>query len=387
MNKKITSFETLVYYDGPEVVLVSDQISTKYVCALVVRGPESDKYFCTSISPSRLESFTSGSIDLRSIFDSSEANDFYTIELRDQEVTDIPILPIDFASLPQEWLPDEGFFLEPQPTEDLDLLHEATARNRAVIDLSLRPPESSIGNKISAYNLSQSVGMFQTLLKYAYKKSIAALSQAAKKVLDQIQNYEVEVLTFAPGSFKVRMQSKSPADLLGYTDISKALFKLDEIVGPIEDSEKSLDVLRRNAGHLIKAYQKFLKLAIDFNSTISYEWTFPELSKTIRHDITKRHAEPIYNLLEEKQDLGTEVINLVGRILKADVRSGVWTCLEEETNRTFTGKINPEREISLAGITLETTIYEFECEEHLVEEIVTGKEKTVLLLNKYKEKQ
>jgi hypothetical protein len=195
----------------------------------------------------------------------------------------------------------------------------------------------------------------------------------------------MEVVAFAPGSFKVKMQSRGAPDLTGYTEISRALLRLDEIMEPRQDLEEEKAVLKRNAGHLLKAFERFLKIAVDYDSAISYAWTIPESPEVHVRKLSRRQAEPIYNIINETHELGIERKVLKGKITRADSETGVWTLLDESDDKSYSGKCDPAAYVSLSGVTIREKDYELVCEEHLLEETVTGKEKFQLLLVSYKE--
>jgi hypothetical protein len=377
--------ETLVYYDGPEVVLAYDQLSTRYICVLVERPEVAERYLCTPVSPERSLSLLSGNADLRSVFTSAEVSEFYTLDVLPKSEAALLLSPIERTSIPDKWLPAEGFYLTDLKKDEPVLVVQAQHKNRAIIELSLEPPEAASETKIKAANLGYALTVFQTLVKHAYHKSISSLSGKARRFLDQDENFDMEVLGFAPGSFRVMMQSRNAPDLTGYTEISRAFRKIDEIMSPMEDPEQQKELLKKNAGHVLKAFEKFIKLAIDFDSSIAYRWTIPESPEIHAISLSRKQAEPIYTILRETQELSVEKIVLTGRMTRADFRTGLWTLLNEEDENYYSGKSDPSKYVSLSGVTIQSKRYELNCEEHLIEEAVTGKEKTQLVLVSYKE--
>lgn len=385
MSRSIVRMETLVYYDGPEVVLAFDQLSTRYVCVLVERSDMRELYFCTPISPEKSISLISGNTDLRSVFITAEIPEFFTLEFS-SKADELPQLSaIMQNNIPEKWFPTESFYITESRKNDPSLVTEAQRKNRAIIELSLDPPEAANETKIKAANLGYALTVFQTLVKHAYHKSIASLSAKARKFLDQEDNFDMEVIGFASGSFKIRMQSRNAPDLTGYTEISRGFLKIDEVMSPMEDPEQQKELLRKNAGHFLKAFEKFIKLAIDFNSSIAYSWTIPESSDIHASRLSRKQAEPIYSILCATQELSVEKVVLHGRITRADIRTGLWTLFDEDNEIYYSGKSDPAAYVSLSGVTIQSKRYELNCEEHLIEEAITRKEKTQLFLISYQE--
>jgi hypothetical protein len=377
--------ETLVYYDGPEVVLAYDQLSTRYICVLVERLALAARYLCAPVSPERSLSLLSGNADLRSVFVGPEVSEFYTLEVSTGDERPLLLAPVDQGAIPEGWLPSDGFYISDLKEDERSLVTKAQHKNRAVIELSLEPPESAVETKIRAANLGYALTVFQTLVKHAYHKSISGLSAKTRRFLDQDDNFDVEVLGFQPGSFQVLMQSRSAPDLTGYTEIARALRKIDEIMSPRDDLEQQKEVLKNNAGHLLKAFEKFIKLAIDFNSAVAYSWAIPESPEVNSRRLSRRQAEPIYTILSETQELSVEKVVLRGRMTRADYRTGLWTLLNEDDEVYYSGRTDPSKYVSLSGVTIESKRYQIECAEHLIEETVTGREKTQLYLVSFKE--
>lgn len=383
MNRIIRHVKTLVFYDGPQLFLSADQFKTQYLCLLVECKSDLERYLCVPISPRRLSEFYSGGIDLRKIYEKPEIEELFYSDIRDEPEQQIILTSIAKEKIPESWLPDEGYIFEREPGADELIEKEAEERQRAIIHLSLNPPEARDETKINALTLSDAVKTFQNLMKYAFKKAIADLNQGTKKSFESPDNYGVEIFEFSPGSFTIHMQSVLPADILGYAQISKALEKIDELIEPIGDPEKTLEVIKQNRGHLASMYRHLLRLVITHDAPISYEWTMPKIHKVMYQRITIEDASSIYKLLMEKQELGIEHIILMGRVLKVDVGNGTWRLLNDEDNKEYRGLSDPSGPAHLGGIIIETERYKFVCEEHLEEEIVTGKEKTILFLKSY----
>jgi hypothetical protein len=105
--------QTLLYYDGPQVVLARDQGDTEYVCTLVVQEREADKYLCVAVSASRLQALLSGAIDLLGIYRAPRAGELLVAVAKRGALTAMPATPLAMRDLEPEWLPEAGLFLQP----------------------------------------------------------------------------------------------------------------------------------------------------------------------------------------------------------------------------------------------------------------------------------
>jgi hypothetical protein len=384
--KIITPTEVLVYYDGPELFVATDQIGVRYICLLSECTEDSDRYLCAPVSVARLSQFVDGSLDLLTIFNTPETEELFCGIVENKNIDDISLQPILRTEIQDAWLPAEGFVFEREPLSDVAILHESCERNRAVVHLALNPPESRNGEMVIGVDILSIAGnLFQNLVKYAYKKSISSMKTEIKKMYESVENYEMQVFNLSPGSFKLHLQSKVTADLFGYTSLSKALEKIDEIVMAIEDPTKALDIFKSNKGHLISSYKKFLHMIIEQDMPISYEWTTPNSKTTYFKRISRENATQIYQMLIERSELNIEHKSFIGSFRGALVDTGFWTihCIEDD--KEYSGKLAPESLVNLEGVTLTAKNYKFICEEHIVEETVTGKEKVNLLLISYEE--
>lgn len=376
MNKIIHHIETLIYYDGPELFLAADQIDTHYLCLLIERN-EVDRFLCVPASKKRISEFYNGMVDLRDIYLSPETKELFSVETKDLTYKKLLLQPI--ADVSEAWLPETGLKFHREPISDETVVQESNDRKRAIIHLSLSPPEARGETRIHAENLSQVLKIYQKLIKYCYKKTLKDVTNEERTLIDIPENYGVDVFAFSEGSFTLHLQSSEPADMIGYVHLAKALEKIDKITQAIDDPETTLEVLKQDGGHLVKAYRDMLEFIVKQDSPISYKWTMPELKKPISRNIFREYALPVYELLIKREDLGVEKKVLIGTVHKFDVDSGTWRLLSEEDNKSYNGNTDLSH-VRLAGITAETQRYKFFCEERLTEETATGREIAILWL-------
>jgi hypothetical protein len=133
MHKNFTVSEILVYVDEPIVFISKDQVDTRYICTFVSDTERGKEYICTQISYKKLNEFKSGVIDLRSMYNNPEIQEFYKFVLVSDEETFVQ----QIEDVPGDWLPEEGYFIgEPtsgEPTSREPTSRQPTSRERKSI--------------------------------------------------------------------------------------------------------------------------------------------------------------------------------------------------------------------------------------------------------------
>lgn len=386
MARPLKHTQTLVYFDGPQLIVATDPVGTKYLCMLTEQLEERDEFVCAPISDLRLTEFEQGRLDLLRIFENPEMGELYVGSF--EHSADEPSFVVELVpEIPGYWYPQEGFFLKQRENTESATI-EARERGKAVIHLALTPPETREALQIEVQHLASALQIFQNLVRHAYSRAIRQLSRATRDLLSDKSNYQMEVFGFSRGSFTVNMQSKVPADdLLGSVNIEKALRFVDDAIAAAndpEDSQRALRFLRENTGHFLTAYRSLLEFVVENDSPLKYEWSTPGSSMDKRSAMSVEVATGLYEILISQKHLTTELVTLVGVVEAVDAGNRAWTLHSEEDDIKYKGKVAPDSSISLDGITIRTQRYRFECEERLQESTATGEEKIERLLLRYK---
>ena len=286
---------------------------------------------------------------------------------------------------PSAWLPDEGFFLHDFLHEVLEgtttVVTEATERQRAVVYFSLNPPEGVEKGTINADRLAKALESFQNMVRHAYKKVIASLSQSVPGLTTNAEERAIPLksLDLLIIHLDCYFNRRLPPDLFGFSNLSRALKKVDELTGHLESPEATLEVVKQNRGHLVSAYKNFLKFISENNTPITYSWAEPFADVTAPKRITPEVASTLYDLLVSQTNLGTEQLVLTGTFIMANIRNGAWA-LKTTENREYYGQLLEGEKVSLSGIVLDTQRYRIVCEEHITETSSSGRQSTKLLL-------
>ncbi|MBM3334887.1 hypothetical protein FJY63_09520 [Candidatus Sumerlaeota bacterium] len=381
MARTITLKESLVYYDGVQLFVAADQIDTRYLCVLIDRGTEADTFVCIPISAGRLDDFCAGEIELREICEKRETPEVYLAGIGDA-FAEAELEEVPDGKLQEEWLPAPGFFFAASDGGDEEIAREATRRHRAIVHIAASPPEARGEVRISTSHLSEILSVFQTTLKHAYRKAIAGFDKATRKLLESPDNYAMDVYGFSPGSFTIQLQSKRTADMFGYVAVCEALKKLDELTENADQPDSVMSAVQRNAGNLAGSYLKLLESIIRNDAPLSYSWAAPDRAKSVTRAITKRQAVPLYDRLSVRRELTGENVELIGRVVKADVTSGSWA-LQSDDGKKHNGTIAEGSGIALDGIVIRTQKYRFACVQHIEEILGIGRERMSLELVKF----
>lgn len=100
----------LLRTDAPELVVARDAVGTQYLCSLIDRTADGDRFLAIPISTTRLAQFRTGGKDLRSVLAESETGEHFDGWFR--RVDGRPAIALaPLPRIPDDWLPDEGFFL------------------------------------------------------------------------------------------------------------------------------------------------------------------------------------------------------------------------------------------------------------------------------------
>lgn len=379
--RSLTLNRTLVFYDGIQVFIADDQVGTKYLCTLAEQTSELDRYLCVPISNARLIRLLSGGTDLRLVYCDAEIDELVLIESRDGELDGLPTSNVALSDIPEEWLPGEGFNLSDIASNADRVVEEAIERSRTIIHYSLNPPEAVSSTKIYADRLSQATKLIQRLVRYAFRRAIRQFDKETRERLNVEENCRLEVFAFSPGSFTLHMQSATPVDMFGYSELVKALDMIDRIVILADAPGETVDQVSQIGGHFATAYKDLLRFIVDTETDIKYSWASPDRLSGSTHSISGMQAKPLYEALTERTDIGFESVILIGKLNKVDKKQMTWRLINESDQKDYSGV----SETDLAGLVIETQRYELTCEERLEEERGTGREFAKLHLLSFRE--
>ena len=345
---------TLIYYDGPKVVVVNDEVDQQYLGLLVKEDDGSDAFLLTPMTANRLYQLETGEIDVRAAMVEPEVDEYYGLALRSfEEPGRSPMYRVD---TPREaWIPKSGLWVS-DFVEEAEVTREVATRGKAVVHLHLRTPEAREAARIAAANLSAGLGLFQNLVTRAYQRALRGLKPETRKLIGDPSNWTMDAYAISRGSFTVHLESRAHPDLLGYVGLSLALEKVDILTAGIDEPETGLPVIRENKGHLVSAYRQLLKFLVESDSGLEYQWSAPDREEPTARLISRDSAEKLYDIIIAQKDLTREDVTLEGVFTRVDVDTGAWT-LRDDDGKHHGGRSDGETRSKLSGVTVDTQRY------------------------------
>jgi hypothetical protein len=373
--KTIRHTTTLYYYDGPQVFEARDAIGGHYVGVMIQPVEGKERYVIAGVEPERLRQFRIGTLDLRALLLERPESSWFLASPAVTRESPLALEPQTSALESFSDLPDSGFFLHDYATESATV-SEARARNNLVVEIAVEPPEAAAEHRIRVSTLTALLSHVQTLVKHAYGWALRDLSLETRRNIDRSEAHLLDVVVPASaGSFRVMLEASRGPDLVGHTELGRALQRIDELFAHVRDPEQTLATVKLHRGHLAGAYLRLLRFLVETKTGLHYSWAEPAFAVSRWHGIAEREAGPLVEMLSSVSNLGSEPVELIGSLKKADVDQGSWRLSVGEDD--ISGKIKSGGP-SLAGLKLESR-YRFCCLEE-IEETQGGREQRTLYL-------
>ncbi len=374
--KTIQHVQTLFYYDGPQVFEARDAIGGHYVAVMVEPENEHDRYLVAGVAPEQLREFRSGKLDLRSLMLDGGDGAWHLAMVEEELDRPLKLVTQTAPILSSGLLPEPGFLLHTSPTTEL-ALQEARARNNLVMEVSVEPPEAAQEHRIRVSTFAGLLVHIQTLVKHAYGAALRELSLETRRAIDRSEAHLLDVvIPAAPGSFRVFLEAAKHPDMLGQSELERALERVDALFANASDPVAALATVKAHRGHLAGAYLRLLRFLVQHKTGLRYSWAQPTLIKSNSGGVTEGEAGPLIEAFSGISNLTSESVELTGALERADVVSGAWRL--QTVEGPFSGKIK-EGGPSLEGLKLGGS-YRFSCVEEIEEMEGTGREQRTLFL-------
>ena len=374
--RTIRHVNTLVYYDGIEVFDGLDPIGGHYVGVLVGREGDADQYLVAGVDPRLLRQFRSGSLDLRTLLLESSETEWYMTDATDDLSQSLKLEEHHSPIIETGFLPDEGFLLH-GPIAAHDVILEARERNNVVFEISVDQMNTMDIGRIRADMLGNLLVHVQKVVTYAYNKAVRHRPSRPRYYANQSDASLMDVVGYAPGSFKVLLEAANPPDSLGFGELSLGLAQMDEIFESAHDPDYALRVLQDNRGRLATSYIKLLSFLSEHETGIWYSWAEPGSTEASQNGVSEGVARGLVERFASVSELITEDVVLEGVLEKVDRNTGVWRLLTDDGRRT--GKTVGDS-VNLNGLAI-GKYYRFDCIERTEVSNATGKERQTLILS------
>lgn len=377
--KTIRHTTTLFYYDGPQVFEARDAIGGHYVAVMVDPQDGQDRYLVAGVAPERLRQFRSGILDLRALLAESGEEEWYLATTTAGLGQPLTLFPQRTPLTESGLLPDAGFVLHDRPAEEL-ALKEARERNNLVLEVAVDPPEAAAEHRIRVGTLIGLLGHVQMMVKHAYGAALRELTPDNRRTIDKTDAHLMDVvIPAAAGSFRVVLEAAKTPDLLGQSELTRALQRVDVLFENAANPQKALATVKAHRGHLAGAYLRLLRFLVQHKTGLRYSWAEPGFAKPTYRSVSGAEAGPLVDVLSGVSNLGGESVTLVGAFEKANRGTGAWGLLTADG--LFSGKVK-EGGPSLEGLKIGGN-YKFSCMEEIEEVEGTGRELRTLYLNEH----
>lgn len=374
MNK-LTYSGTLAYYDRPQIIEAVDAIGGRHIAVLLDTALGDDEFLVVGVAPEQLREFRIGKIDLLNLILGRPNPEWYIGKLVDGSENEFDIKRQTGDLSDTGYLPDADYYLHPASLS-IETLTEARNRNNLVMELAVEPPESVTEHKIRITTFAMLLSEIQSLVKHAYKRALREVPTSTKKSMSIEDGALFDIIVPAsPGSFKVILEASQKPDLVGQSELSRAMKQIDMLFESAGSPQDNLEVVKQNKGHFAGAYIRLLRLLMENDTNLRYSWAEPSDVDTHTYSVAKSQATMLVKLFDNQVNLETEEITVIGELSKADNKSGTWR-LETEDGRVY-GKTKSNGP-NLNGLSIGMT-YEFKCMEKLVIN-ERGKEQRTLYL-------
>ena len=377
--KTITHEATLFWYDGPQVFEARDAIGGHYVGLAVEEPPGVSRHLVVGVPPERLFRFRAGALDLRALLIQAGVEEWHltpaSADLAEPLLLDRQARPLEETG----FLPDEGFLLHPA-SPDESVLGEARARNRLVMELVAEPPEAAADHRIRLDTYLAILGEVQTLVKHAYRSAWRDLSKEYRSMLEQDAGTMLDIVVPASdGSFRVLLESTHMPNLVGESELARALRRVDALFEAVAEPDKAPAAVRPHKGHFAGSYLRLLRVLDERATSLRYSWAEPSATRASHASVTAAQARRLVRILSEASNLSTGTVELVGEFEKFHRASGRWGL------RTETGGVQGEIRDggpSLDGLEVGGR-YRFSCVEQIDRTEGTGQERRTLYLEQH----
>lgn len=377
--KTIRHKTTLFYYDGHQVFEARDAIGGHYVAVMVEPQDGHDRYLVAGVAPERLRQFRSGMLDLRALLTKSGEEEWFLATIPTGLDQPLTLVPQNTPLSESGFLPEVGFVLHDRPAEDL-ALKEARERNNLVLEIASDPPEAAEEHRIRVGTLIGLLGHVQMMVKHAYGAALREMKPDNRRAIDKTDAHLMDVvIPAAAGSFRVVLEAAKTPDMLGQSELARALQRVDVLFENSANPKKALATVKAHRGHLAGAYLRLLRFLVQHKTGLRYSWAEPGFSKPTYRAVAEAEAGPLVDVLSGVSNLGGESVTLMGAFEKANRGTGAWGLLTADG--LFSGKVK-EGGPSLEGLKIGGN-YRFSCVEEIEEVEGTGREQRTLYLNEH----
>ena len=122
---RVRTTTTLLYYDGPRIVLAADEHGSSYIADLVSEDHEADQYRVVPVDSNQLFSYLTGKIDLRDLLLTAGDSEWFLAEPLPAPTLEMILAPQAAPIREFGTLPRPGLKLRCSPEHALEIVRES----------------------------------------------------------------------------------------------------------------------------------------------------------------------------------------------------------------------------------------------------------------------
>ena len=128
--KTVKITEILEYYDGIQIFAARDPIGGHYIGDMIDTVGDFDRYAVVGVSPERLADFRAGQVDLRTVLLEMPGGEWYMMMPEGGIDEPQALIPQPESLAESGYLPQDGYFLEPEEPRDYEAVRRALERGK-----------------------------------------------------------------------------------------------------------------------------------------------------------------------------------------------------------------------------------------------------------------
>lgn len=353
--KELSNHLIYYYYDEPQIIGSEDSFGVKYISVLV--SSEAEKSLYVVLRPVRdlLIQFLLGKASLLDLYNDSNT-EFGFIDGVFDPAENIQFSHINRSDVLEEWYPGPRFKLLPAASESMAV--DARLKNLVLFNLGLEASESENELRVSVDSLVDALSQFSKLRHKAW----GALKKVGKLSKDTVLPV-TDVVGFAPGSFKVNLQSREMPDLTGKTVTEDVLTLITDILSDVEHrnvDDLKLKIMSYKSPEIFSSLVEISDFISKKGCPIYIEWATPRRGM-IKKVISRDSAAFILNNLGYEEKINSYYEELTGVFISANVQTGQWS-LSLGKGLMVTGKTAKTLgKNALKGVVLAEKTYKLNC--------------------------
>lgn len=355
MMTELSNHLIYYYYDEPQIIGSEDSFGVKYISVLV--SSEAEKSLYVVLRPVRdlLIQFLLGKASLLDLYNDSNT-EFGFIDGVFDPAENIQFSHINRSDVLEEWYPGPRFKLLPAASESMAV--DARLKNLVLFNLGLEASESENELRVSVDSLVDALSQFSKLRHKAW----GALKKVGKLSKDTVLPV-TDVVGFAPGSFKVNLQSREMPDLTGKTVTEDVLTLITDILSDVEHrnvDDLKLKIMSYKSPEIFSSLVEISDFISKKGCPIYIEWATPRRGM-IKKVISRDSAAFILNNLGYEEKINSYYEELTGVFISANVQTGQWS-LSLGKGLMVTGKTAKTLgKNALKGVVLAEKTYKLNC--------------------------